>query len=184
MKHYWFLPLLLTGLFIAGCSSTPTRVDKGALKVHTFNFVNGGIALAPPATDPHGAIHQMLQKAIVNNLTSKGLNRVDGAGEVTVAYLVIIGNNVSTEALNAYFGSGRNADELHSKAQDAYSGSKNPNNFEAGTLVIDVVDSKTYELLYRNYVVRPILKNVTADVRNERIQEAVDEALAKLRIVN
>src|SRR5580693_8328354 len=173
MKNLWFLPLLLTGLLIAGCSSTPTRVDKGALKVHTFNFINGGIALAPPATNRRDAVHQMIQKAIINNLAAKGLDRVDGTGEVTVAYMVIIGNNVSTEAITTYFGFGRNADVLHSKAEDAYSNSKNPNHFEAGTLVIDVIDAKTYELLYRNYVVRPILGNETATVRGERIQEAV-----------
>ena len=184
MKHLWFLPLLLTGLLMAGCSSTPTRVEKGALKVHTYNFINGGVALTPASTDRRDAIHQLIQKAIVNNLAAKGLERVDGTGDVTVAYMIIIGNNVSTEAITTYFGYGRDADALHNKAQDAYTDSKNPNHFEAGTLVIDVVDAKTYELLYRNYVVRPILGNATAAVRGERIQEAVDTALANLRIKN
>ncbi len=113
----------------------------------------------------------MIQKAIINNLTAKGLERTNGTGEVIVAYMIIVGNNVSTEAITTYFGMGRDADALHSKAEDAYSGSKNPNHFEAGTLVIDVLDAKTYELLYRNYVVRPIIGNATTTVRGERIQE-------------
>jgi hypothetical protein len=184
MKNLWFLPLLLTGLLIASCSSTPTRVDKGLLKVHTYNFINGGIALTPPATNRRDAIHQLIQKAIINDLTAKGLQRTDGTGDVTVAYMIIVGNNVSTEAVTTYFGMGRDADALHNKAQDAYTSSQNPNRFEAGTLVIDVLDAKTYELLYRNYVVRPILNNVTAAVRGERVQEAVDAALANLRIAN
>lgn len=184
MKNLLLLPLLLTGLLFAGCSSTPTRVDKGLLKVHTYNFINGGIALTPPATDRRDAIHQIIQKAIVNNLATKGLERADGTGDVTVAYMIIVGNNVSTEAVTTYFGMGRDADALHNKAEDAYSSSKNPNQFEAGTLVIDVLDAKSYELLYRNYVVRPILGNATAAVRGERIQEAVNAALANLRIVN
>ena len=184
MKTLCLLPLLLTGLLIAGCSSTPTRVDKGSLKVQTYNFINGGIALEPPATDRRDAIHQIIQKAIINNLTAKGLVRTNGTGDVTVAYMIIVGNNVSTEAITTYFGLGRDADALHNKAEDAYSSSKNPNHFEAGTLVIDVLDAKTYELLYRNYVVRPILGNATAAVRGERIQEAVNAALANLRIAN
>jgi Domain of unknown function (DUF4136) len=185
MKNLWFLPLLLTGLIIAGCSSTaPTRVDKGSLRVHTYNFINGGIALTPPATNRRDAIHQLIQKAIINGLTAKGLQRTDGTGDVTVAYMIIVGNNVSTEAVTTYFGMGRDSDALHNKAQDAYTSSQNPNRFEAGTLVIDVLDAKTYELLYRNYVVRPILGNVTAAVRGERVQEAVDTALANLRIAN
>lgn len=184
MKHLCLLPLLLAGLLLAGCSSTPTRVEKGSLKVHTYNFINGGIALTPPATDRRDAIHQLIQKAIVNNLTAKGLERTDGTGDVTVAYMIIVGNNVTTEAITTYFGMGRDSDVLHNKAEDAYSSSKNPNHFEAGTLVIDVLDAKTYELLYRNYVVRPVIGNATATVRGERIQEAVDDALANLRIVN
>jgi hypothetical protein len=184
MKKFLLSTLLMSALFLAGCSSTPSRVDKGALKVHTFNFINGGIALTPPAADPRDAVHQMIQSAIVKDLAAKGLNRVDGAGDVTVAYMVIIGNNVSTEAVTTYFGSGRDDLALHSRAEDAYSSSKNPNHFEAGTLVIDVLDSKTYELLYRNYVVRPIFANTTQTERGQRIQEAVDAALAKLRIVD
>jgi hypothetical protein len=184
MKNLWFLPLLLTGLLIAGCSSTPTRVDKGLLKVHTYNFINGGIALTPPAANRRDAIHQLIQKAIINDLTAKGLQRTDGTGDVIVAYMIIVGNNVSTEAITTYFGMGRDSEALHDKAQDAYTSSQNPNHFEAGTLVIDVLDAKTYELLYRNYVVRPIIGNVTAAVRGERVQEAVDAALANLRIAD
>src|SRR5476649_1739049 len=104
MKHL-LLPLLLTGLFIAGCSSTPTHVDNGALKAHTFNFINGGIALTPPATDKRDAVHQQIQAAIIKNLAAKGLNRTDTTGDVIVAYMIILGNNVSTEAITTYFGS-------------------------------------------------------------------------------
>jgi hypothetical protein len=184
MKNLCFLPLLIAGLLIAGCSSTPTRVDKGSLKVHTYNFIDGGIALTPPATDRRDAIHQIIQKAIVNDLTAKGLTRSNGAGEVIVAYMFIVGNDVTTEAVTTYFGMGRDADALHNKASNAYSSSKNPNQFEAGTLVIDVLDAKTYEILYRNYVTRPILGNATAAVRGDRIQEAVDTTLANLRIAD
>ena len=64
-----------------------------------------------------------------------------------VAYLVIVGNNASTEAISTYFGYNRDAAALHDKAQDAYASSKNPNYFEAGTLLIDLIDAKTYKLL-------------------------------------
>ena len=182
MKQLW--PLLLTGLLIAGCSSTPTHVDKGALKARNFNFINGGIALTPAATEKRDAVHQQIQSAIIKNLAAKGLSRTSGTGDVIVAYMFILGNNVSTEAITTYFGFGRDADALHNKAEDAYSSSQNPNHFEAGTLVIDVIDANTYELLYRDYVVRPILRNATAEVRNENIQQAVDAALAKVRVAN
>jgi hypothetical protein len=184
MKKLCLLPLLLTGLLLAGCSSTPAHVDKGAVSAHTFNFVNGGIALTPPVADKRSAAHQQIQEAIIKNLSAKGLTRTDGTGDVIVAYLVILGNNVSTEAVTTYFGSGRDAAALHDKAQEAYTDSKNPNHFEAGTLLIDVIDAKTYELLYRDFAVRPIMWQATTEERAGRIQEAVDAALGKLRVAN
>ncbi len=183
MKNSWFLPLVLTGLFIAGCS-TPTQVDKGAIKAHTFNFINGGIALTPPATERREAVNQQIQSAIITDLAAKGLVRTDGPSDVIVAYMIILGNNVSTEAVTTYFGAGRDADLLHTKAQNAYTGSRNPNNFEAGTLLIDVIDAKTYELLYRDFTVRPVNGNATTTERDNLIQQSVETVLKKVQIKN
>ena len=176
------LPLVVTGLIIAGCASTPTHVDKGPVKAHTFNFIDGGIALTPPATERRDAVNQQIQEAIIQDMATKGLTRTDGAGDVIVAYMVILGNNVSTEAVTTYFGMGRDADLLHNKAQNAYTSNSNPNYFQAGTLLIDVIDAKNYELLYRNYAVRPIQGDLTSVERAVLIREAVDAALNGLRV--
>ena len=103
-------------------------------------------------------------------------------GDVTVAYLIIVGNNASTVAIHDYFGYGRDYSELQDKAQNAYDSSKNPNYFEAGTLLVDIIDGKTYKLLKRSYVTRPVLKNPTVQARAENIQAAVDEVLSGVRI--
>ena len=44
MNPKLFLPVVLTGLLIAGCSSTPTRVDKGPVKARIFSLINRGNA--------------------------------------------------------------------------------------------------------------------------------------------
>jgi hypothetical protein len=182
MKHTWLLSVVLTGLLVAGCSSTPTRVDKGPIKAQTFNFINGGVAPTAEFADKREAIHKTIQDAITHNLAGKGITKVASGGDVTVAYLVIVGNNASTESIRTYFGYGRDAAELHDKAHTAYTSSKNPNYFEAGTLLIDLVDAKTFEVVKRNYVVRPTLSNPTAEVRAAYIQAAVDEVLKDLRV--
>lgn len=178
--------LLAAGLFaLAGCSSyTPTHVDKGPIQATTFSFINGGVPQSADFADSRVAVHRMIQDAITQNLAGSGVARVASGGDVTVAYLVIIGNNASTESINTYFGYGRAAAALADKAQDAYSDSKNPNHFEAGTLLVDIIDAKTYKLLMRNYVVRPILANATEEVRAERIQEAVNTVLANARFTH
>jgi hypothetical protein len=173
---------VLTGLLITGCSSIPKQVDAGPVKAHTFSFVNGGTTTAAAAADKREAVHQVIQDAITQDLNTKGIAKVATGGDVTVAYLLIVGNNAATESISTYFGTGRDASGLSDKAHDAYTENKNPNYFEAGTLVVDILDSKTYKLIYRNYVVRPALRNPSAEARAANIQAAVNEVLNKLRI--
>ena len=173
------LPAAIVAL--AGCS-TPTRVDSGPIQARTFSFVDRGVKPLPAYTDNRQPVHAMVQEAITKNLAAKGVTRAASGGDVTVGYLIIVGNNVSTTALDDYFGYGEGADALQNKAQSAYTSNKNPNYFEEGTLVIDVIDSKDYKLLKRGYASRPLLKNLSADARQERIQEVVDEILRDLRI--
>ena len=99
-----------------------------------------------------------------------------------MAYLLVAGNNATTESISTYFGAGRDASGLSDKAHDAYTENKNPNYFEAGTLLVDIIDSKTYKVLFRNYVTRPVLRNPSAEARAANIQGAVNEVLSTLRI--
>jgi len=175
--------LLAAGvLLLAGCTSTPTHVNKGPIKATTFSFVTG--RPAPPGyAEKRAQIHRLIQDAITTNLTAKGLNRAPAGGDVFLAYLVILGNNVATTDVNDYFGYGRDSDALLDKAHNKGAiKSRDPNYFEAGTLVIDVIDAKTYKLLYRNYAVRQLLRNLPDDARAERIQQAVDQTLSGLRV--
>jgi hypothetical protein len=110
------------------------------------------------------------------------VKRVAAGGDVTVAYLVILGNNVSTRSINDYFGYRDDAWALHEEAQKAYNSTGNPNSFEAGTLLIDIVENQGYKVRLRNYATRPILRDVTTEARAARIQEVVDDVLKGARI--
>jgi hypothetical protein len=182
VKCSCFVTLSLAALLIAGCNSTPTKVNSGTIHAATFSFVDPGTKAAPDFADNRQQMNTMIQDAITRNLASKGLTKVASGGDVTVAYLVIIGNNVSTVAIHDYFGYGRDFAALQDKAQNAYAGSKNPDYFQAGTLLVDIIEGKSYKLLKRSYVTRPLLKNPTADVQAQRLQEAVDEVLSGVQI--
>jgi hypothetical protein len=176
--------LAVGAVLLAGCSSTPTKVSTGTVHASTFSFVTGR-PMPPDYAEKREQIHALIQSAITTNLTAKGLSRAPAGGDVFLAYLVILGDNVSTTDVNDYFGYGRDSDALMDKTQQKSAiNNENPNFFMAGTLVIDVIDAKTYKLLYRNYVARQVLRNVPDDVRAERIQSAVDQALAGLRIAH
>ena len=180
MKQIILLLLAVAIAAFTGCSSTPTKVNE-TVHARTFSFVNSSNP-APKFADNREAVHQMIHEAIAKNLNARGLQKTDTGGDVTVAYLVIVGDNASTELIDNYFGYGRDAGAIHDKAHEAYTNNKSPNYFHAGTLLIDIIDSKTYKLLKRGYVTRGVLQNLPADARAARIQEAVDAILADARI--
>jgi len=181
MKLNPLLILAIGALALAGCSSTPTKVDHGRIHARSFSFVNPGARPTPTYTDNRQPVHKMIQESITRNLASRGVAKMDSGGNITVAYLVIIGNNASTASINDYFGYSEDTSALQDKAHAAYTGSKNPNYFEAGTLVIDIIDSQSYKLLKRGYATRPLLKDLPDDARAARIQEVVDEILRDAR---
>ncbi|TAL03765.1 MAG: hypothetical protein EPO07_05805 [Verrucomicrobia bacterium] len=59
---------------------------------------------------------------------------------------------------------------------------RNPNHFEAGTLAIDIIDSRTYELPKHAHATRLIVPDATPAIRQARIQDAVNAVLKDLRI--
>jgi hypothetical protein len=175
--------LLAAGLLaLAGCSSTPSTVNTGKIHARTFSFVDTGNRTPPNNTDTRQTVHRMIQAAITKDLAARGVEKVPSGGDVTVAYLVILGNNVVTTSVDDYFGYGRDAAGLLDKAHSASISKKNPNAFEAGTLVIDIISAKDFKLLKRGYATQPILRNLPDDERSERIQKVVDKILADVRI--
>ena len=181
MKLNSLLLLAAGALALAGCKSTPTKVESGPIRARTFSFVDRGNKPLPAYSDNRQAVHKMIQQAITVNLANRGVARVEKGGDVTVGYLIIVGNNASTQSISDYFGYGEDASGLEDKAHAAYNASKNPNYFEAGTLIIDIIDSKTFKLLKRGYATRPLLKDLPDDARAARIQEVVDEILKDVR---
>ena len=176
--------VLAAALMLAGCSSTPTRIDHGPIQGRTFNFFDTGAKAIPSYAEKETLVHAKIQETITRNLAAKGLAKVATGGDITVCYLVIMSNGVSTSAIDAYFGDGVAGADLQDKAHDAFAvHHKQETPYPVGTLVIDLVDSKTCKILNRNFVYRPILGRLPIQERVSRLQEAVDEALKEVRLV-
>jgi len=182
MKTNLLLLLALVALAPAAPAKAPDKVNKGVIHARTFNFAKPSSKPAPDFVDNNEAVHAMIQKAITKSLAARGVTRVVAGGDITVPYLVITGNNVSTTSIHKYFGYGDDLSDLQDRAQKAYTRTKNPNRFEAGTLLIDIVDGKNFKLMKRGHATRPILRDLSAGARASRIQEVVDEILRDVRI--
>jgi hypothetical protein len=177
--------LLVAALICAGCSSVKTRVDEGPVKGRTFSFLNTGPQPTPSYAEDRKQAHVMIQEAIIKNMAARGVSQVASGGDVTVAYLVIVGNNATTTSLNRYFGYGSDADALVEKVhKEQTETDPNRNYFEGGTLVIDLVDPKTSKLLQRRSIQAQVLRNLPMETRAARVQSIVDQVLADVRISN
>jgi hypothetical protein len=180
MKIHFLCGLAIAAAWITGCS-TPTHVDKGPIKATTFSFVNPGPLPEYALKENVQQVNACIQEAVISDLAAKGVRFMAQGGEATVAYLIIVGNNVTTTAINDYFGYGADTAALEAKAQKGYTENNQRGFFQAGTLLIDIVDSKTNKLLARNYVTRPVLQNPSAEARKANIEAAVKDALQNVR---
>ena len=176
------LLLLVAGLLTIAVCYTPTEVSLNRVRARTFTFITR--RPGPPLSndDKLAPVHEMIQTAIARSLVQKGLNQVGAGGDVTIAYLIITGNSAATTSIKDYFEVRDDALAFEDKAQKSYPRTKNLNYFEAGTLVIDLLDSKTFALLTRRHASRPMLQNPAAEARAARVQEVVDEILHDLRV--
>jgi hypothetical protein len=170
-------------VFVAGCSSVKSHVDEGRISARTFSFLNTASRQTPNYAEDSKQAHAMVQQAIINNLAGKGITNLPSGGDITVAYLIIVGNNISTTSLNEYFGYTEDSmamvQEVHKK-QTASQG--NRGYFEAGTLVIDFLSPATSKVLQRRSIEAPILRNLPTEQRTERVQTIVNQALSDLPI--
>src|SRR5436190_7209295 len=163
MNQYKTLAILTgAALTLAGCSTVKTDVDKGPIQARTFSFPQPRPMPASSSFEPNrfAYLHTMVQDSITQNLAQRGVTKVPAGGNVTVAYLLIVGNNAATTSLDDYFGYGPDASKLVDKVHSAQATGKSRDYFEQGTLFIDFVDPRDNKLLKRARVQRPVLRNV------------------------
>src|SRR6187551_2730243 len=99
-----FLLVLTSVLVSANCFAVSTKVNRGPIHARTFNFVSRMGKPEANISDNREAVHKLIQSAITKNLAARGVSKVTSGGDVTVTYLLIKGNNASTEAIRDYFG--------------------------------------------------------------------------------
>ena len=170
--------LALIAAFVCGCSSVdmPKGTDKG---YESARFVKASSATLPYGLEDSPVVNGMVQDAIATQFRGKGFTFGGPSADLIVAYMLIRQTNSST-AMNAdHFGHGRDVDAIVGRAHDkGVIKNKSPDEFEAGAVVIDILDARSNELVYRNFAKREVIDVVSDEARRQRIDGAVREALA------
>lgn len=172
---------LLTAIATIGlfACSTGVEMPKGTRKGYTSARITVRDPAAPAITDPtEKQVHGMIQKSIARQFTSKGMTYGTGGADLVVAYMVIYQEPGMTANYDQYFGYGRDsgavADLAHTRGALK---NKRPDYFRQAGIVVDVIDSRTNKLVYRNFAKGDVIKGASADTRAARIDAAVGEAL-------
>lgn len=93
--------------------------------------------------------------------------------------MILVRDNFSIAAIDDYFGHGKNVDAVVNQARiKGVLDNPLPDESKAGTIVIDVMDTRTNKLIYRNLPSRDTSDGISNSARAERINQAVTEALA------
>lgn len=171
--------LASAALAITCLSCSSVDLPKGSSRGYTSaRLVRANPNRTEEFADKDVKLNRMIQKSLGQEFRNHGLRVDPNNGELIVAYLILIQDNSSTLALDDYFGYNSDFDAIVDRAQiKGVVENKRPDVFQAGTVVIDVMDAKTNKLVFRNYATRDIYKNISDSTRQQRVHEAVAAAL-------
>jgi len=185
----FLLPALMAG--IAGCASRqPVAEQPAGLHAMPFSIVATGDsradaasastfswAAAPQAVinvhDTGGVpVNALLEEAIASALQEKGYRYSDaaGQGDLVVSYAVILNDAAAEQQLAEKYG----------MQSDLNYVSPDPDRFEKGTLVIDVIERRTGLTAWRSSLQGFAYLQIGAAERRQRVQAMVQRMLAGL----
>lgn len=173
--RYILLPI--AAVFFAGCTSVP--MPKGSSKGYaSVRFVAPNEPLGEDSLPRFVEAHAMIKAAIAEQMEKHGLQVVDRNADLIVAYLVILQDNVSTSYSNQYYGY-QDFMDLVNLAHDKGMKKSYPEKVEKRVVVIDLIDAKTYKLVYRDFALSGSVAKLSEEDRGTHIQNVVAEALRK-----
>jgi hypothetical protein len=177
---------LLCCVGLSACKTIPVDVNEGSIQAKTFSWMLGSAVAATPT-----GIDVNVQSAIEAFMAENGVRKVGNGGDITIGYMIIMRTPMSTRTSSGYFGLGTEKDQIrdlaHKRSAELYKAIEKNRNLDHKTihmaaLVIDIVDTGSFELLYRNNTYHSMLKDPTGKQRATRIRDAVDEVFVGLKL--
>lgn len=161
----------------AACSGLSTNFDFDP-QANFSGYQSWGWMEMHPSSQLSGLQHSRIQSAIESALTAKGMQLVSGQPNFWVGYQVIMDEQVSYNTVNSYYGSGWG---YHGWYGPGYGGMGTSTTYETrvqvGTLIVDVFDAGTKELVWRGTGESKIQEIRDPQERQARLDEAVSKIM-------
>ncbi len=176
-KTLTIIPLAVAAIALASCSNS-IDLPKGTSKGYTSARLVKRNPGQPATNATEAKVHHMIQKSLAASFSSHGLAYGKGDTDLTVAYLVIYQEPGMTARYDEFFGYGRDVDQItdHAHTRGALE-NKRPDYFQRAGILIDVIDSRTHKLVYRNFATGDVVRGASDATRAARIDSAVAQAL-------
>ena len=173
------LASLITAL-VCSCSSSKIDMPSGNSKGYTSaRLIKTSTTTPEQGLEDSESVNRMVQQALASEFRKRGLAVGEANADLLVAYMLIHQTTSSTTMNNDHFGYGRDAEKILSRAHEqGVIKSTSPEEFEQGAIVIDLLDARSNELVFRNYAKRSITEGISDEVRQQRINGIVAEAVA------
>jgi hypothetical protein len=181
MPRRWVLSLLPVLLLAAGCSSISVSHDwdKDAPyeTYRSFDWLPAASTTkSAQTTDAQGALQssdlldKRIKSAVDEELTLKGLSKTSNSPDLYVTYHTGVEDKINVTDWGYtysydYWG-------WQDRRMDVYQ-------YEQGTLVVDLIDAKTKELVWRGWATKTLETNPSPDKIQSTIQSAVYKILAE-----
>lgn len=147
----WIVPVLMAGALVSGCAtmnvSSHVARDVNFTQFHTYAW---GPADALPTGDPrldsNPFFQDYFQGAVERQMAAKGFTRaLSGAPDLLLHYHANVSQRFEVDGVDTEYGS-------------CSSGNCQPRvtQYEAGTLVLDILDARTNALVWRGWAQKSV----------------------------
>lgn len=180
MKHIHLLLAALAAFTLTACTSV--KMPKGTSEGYTsarFFVVGGEVSLTFVETG--APVNESIQSAIRESFESHGIPVRDTATEdadLVIGYLLLTQDATTTASVDKYFGYGPSSDLVDLAHERGVLEKDNLGSYKRGAVVIDILDTKTNTLVYRNAASGSIENGLSNEQRSKRIKAAVANALS------
>lgn len=181
----WFAGILPILIF-AGCTTMQVSHDYNSnvdfSKLHTFNWVEGEAF----GTQPYSAdaiTNSRIINAVVNQLAIKGYKEEkDEVGDFLIAYHISLEEKIEISTIDEYYVGGFGhrplmGGSLYGRRSNIGIREITVDRYIEGTLILDIIDAQTKELIWRGTAQSEVNPSDSAEVKEKRIHEAVTQML-------
>lgn len=181
-------PVIVLAALISGCSSMKISYDvdpqANFAGLKTYQWIKEPpIPTGDPRIDGNTILATRIQEAVDTGLAARGFRTVASDPDFLVAYHVSLDRRQSVQTLNRYYGYGPGWGYGYGASYRPGYWAGAPETYvyeyEEGTLILDIVNPKNKELMWRGSAQDEVHFTSTPEKDQTRLDEAVHKMLLK-----